>query len=260
MNHESSTLHLEPKIEPFKLLLSRRALANKSNIILALDLDFRKDTSKLLEDAKRVVELTSNHICAVKINLHLILPLSFSELCQLNTYIASRGLISIADLKLNDIGNTNRVATEYLWEAGFSAVIANPFVGYEDGLDVVFSRARQLGKGIVLLAFMSHKGADEGYGLQLGDGRTVSDVFLERARSWGADGVILGTTRIDKIIAARRMLGNTIKLICPGSGAQGGDPKAALQAGADYLIFGRSILGESDPGYAIKNLSLSLLR
>lgn len=254
---EDSSSHY-PRVESFNSLMENRARAKKSNIILALDLDFRNDTSKLLDDAEKMVELTSDYICAVKINFHLIIPLSFPEMRELNSYIASKNLISIADLKLNDISNTNRITTEYLWKAGFSAVIVNPFVGFEDGLDVVFARARELGKGVVMLVYMSHKGADEGYGLSLKDGRILSDIFLERAKSWGADAVILGTTRIEKIAAAKNALGDEVRLICPGSGAQGGDARAALDAGADYLIFGRSIIGEADPREAVKNLCYSL--
>ena len=256
--NDLSSHDAEQKIEPFNSLIEKRARVAKSKIILALDLGFRKDTSRLLGDAKRIVDLTSDYICAVKINFHLLLPLSFSEISELNTYLASKDLVSIADLKLNDIGNTNKIASEYLWASGFSAVIANPFVGYEDGLESVFAGARERGKGVILLVYMSHKGADEGYGLHLQDGRALSEVFMKRAISWGADGAIIGTTRIEKIVEAKKALGNRIKLVCPGSGAQGGDARAALTAGADYLIFGRSIIGESNPREAVKSLCLSL--
>ena len=43
-------------------------------------------------------------------------------------------LQTIADIKLNDIGNTNKVTTEHLWNLGFDAVIANPIMGDLDSL------------------------------------------------------------------------------------------------------------------------------
>jgi orotidine-5'-phosphate decarboxylase len=224
----------------------------KSPLILAADQDYREDTSGLLRDAKKLIELTSDYISAVKVNFHLVIPLSIGELGELNHFINSLGLQSIADLKLNDIDNTNKVATEYLWKAGFSAVIVNPFAGFENGLDVVFKQARELGKGVITLAYMSHRGADEGFGLKLADGGTIFDLFLERALSWGSDGVILGSTRPGKIAQARSILKGDVKIFCPGSGAQGGNPVEAMKAGADYLILGRSIVNGHDPKEAIR--------
>ena len=243
----------------FKQAIREASKKSESKIILALDLDYTPDVESLQLRAERILSLTSDYVCAVKLNWHLIAPFSLSQLEHLNTLISSSGLPSIADIKLNDIDNTNRVATEYLWKAGFSAVIVNPFVGYEGGLDVVLKRARELGKGVIALAYMSHKGAEEGYGLKLEDGRTLYEVFLDRAKSWNVDGVVVGTTRPEEIAQARKRLGRDILLFSPGSGAQGGDPIKSLEAGADYLIFGRSIVDAKNPGSAVKEIRESLL-
>jgi orotidine-5'-phosphate decarboxylase len=212
-----------------------------------------------LQDAKKLVDLTSDHICAIKVNFHLIIPLSLSELSELNDFANERNLVSIADIKLNDIENTNRIATEYLWDTGFSGVIVNPFVGFEGGLDLVYQRAREIGKGVISLAYMSHPGANEGYGLKLMDGRLIFELMIDRANSWGSDGVILGTTRPDKIQIARKRLKPEIKIFSPGSGVQAGNARAALEAGADYIILGRSILSSRDPKAAVREASRALL-
>lgn len=215
--------------------------------ILALDLDYRQDISGLLDDAKALVEKLSDFICAVKVNYHLLLPLSLSDITSLNDTISDAGLISIADIKLNDIGNTNRVATNYLWDSGFSAVIVNPFVGYEGALDAVYQDGAKLHKGVISLAYMSHEGADEGFGMTMPNKLTMFDEFLKRALKWKSSGVIIGTTRPGKISQARKLLDAEIKIICPGSGTQGGDAVSALRAGADYIIVGRSITASNDP-------------
>lgn len=227
--------------------IEARSATTDSRIVLALDIDFTPSEDSIFASCKRILDLTANYVCAVKLNFHVILPLSLTRLTELNSLISSYGLCSIADIKLNDIDNTNRVATEYLWNSGFSAVIANPFVGYEGALDIVFKRARELGKGVVTLAYMSHRGANETFGLELPSGKTISDVFIERANAWGSDGVILGSTRPERIQVARRKLHSEIKIFSPGSGAQGGDAMKALEAGADYLIFGRTIVASEDP-------------
>jgi orotidine-5'-phosphate decarboxylase len=225
-----------------------------SKIILALDLPYRKDPSCLLRDSINLLEKVSNFICAVKCNFHLILPLSISEVGELNDRIHSNGLVSIADVKLNDIANTNEVAVNYLWDSGFDGVIANPFVGFKGGLDVVYQSANQLDKGVITLAYMSHPGADEGYGLETRQGSTLFELMLERANEWGSDGVIVGSTRSDRIAQARSILEGDISIISPGSGPQGGDASASLKAGSDYLIYGRSIVTSDDPAKEAKRI------
>ena len=247
------------KNENFARSIVEKSDASSSKIVLALDLDFRQDTSRLYGDAIAILNKTEKYLCSVKLNFHLIMPLSLAELTTLNGRISSLGLTSIADIKLNDIANTNRVATEYLWKAGFSAVIANPFVGYEEGLDVVLERAHLMGKGVILLGYMSHKGAREGYDLKLAESRKMYELMLSRARRWKADGVIVGTTRPEKISRARKILGSKVKIFSPGSGAQGGNPMKALEAGSDYLIFGRSIVQSENPGEAVREIYRSQL-
>jgi orotidine-5'-phosphate decarboxylase len=218
-----------------------------SRIVLALDLPYRKETDGLLDDSLKLVGRVSNFVCAVKINFHLIIPLSLSELARLNEQIHSKDLVSIADVKLNDIANTNEVAVNYLWDSGFDAVIANPFVGLNGGLDIVYETANHRDKGVITLAYMSHPGADEGYGLEMKSGLTLFELMLKRANEWDSDAVIMGTTRSEKIAQARSVLKKNVKIICPGSGAQGGDPVASLEAGSDYLIYGRAIVTAEDP-------------
>jgi orotidine-5'-phosphate decarboxylase len=231
----------------FQESLASAASQKRSNTILALDLDFQEDTSSMLDEALRIFNDTKDYLCGVKINFHLLFSLSGEQIEQLNEEITKSGIPSIADIKLNDIDNTNRVATEYLWKRGFSAVIVNPFVGYEGGLDVVFKRAKELDKGIITLAYMSHKGADEGYGLELKDGRTVFELLLGRAVQWQADGIIMGTTRTDRIAYARRKIPGYMAILSPGSGSQGGMSRESYLAGSDYLIYGRSIVEARSP-------------
>ena len=69
------------------------------------------------------------------------------------------------------------------------------------------SAPTSLGKGVITLAYMSHKGAVEGYGFKLTGQRTVFDEFLQRAKKWGSAGVVIGTTRPEKIEYARNVLG-----------------------------------------------------
>jgi orotidine-5'-phosphate decarboxylase len=163
------------------------------------------------------------------------------------------------DGKVNDIGATNSVIAEYFFEAGFDALIANPFVGYEEGLKPIFDVARRENRGVILLGYMSHKGATEGYGQKVTDAKTGEETkqylsFAKKALAWMADGLVVGATVPEKISEIRAVLENDVPIYSPGVGAQGGSIEAALQAGATFLIIGREITQAQEPAAAAEKL------
>lgn len=220
------------------------ASKKKSRLILALDP--APSISDLGGFAERMIGLLHEQICALKINFHMILPLSEAELAGITRLAHSHGLQCIADIKLNDIENTNDVAIEHLLvRMGFDSVIANPFIG-SAGLKSLVKKARAAaGSGIIALVYMSHPGAAEGFGLRLEGTQQLYKVFLERAEQADADGVVVGASQpaIIKEISAS----SQIPIYSPGIGTQGGDAKTAASSGADYLIVGRSIIDSRDP-------------
>jgi orotidine-5'-phosphate decarboxylase len=167
------------------------------------------------------------------------------------------------DCKVNDIGATNQVIAEYYYAAGFDALIANPFIGWEEGLKPIFDVARKLQRGVILLAYMSHKGANEGYGQTIYDAETGTKTlqyisFAKNALKWDADGVVVGATYPEKIREIHEILQKNVPIYAPGIGAQGGAAKTALKAGARYLIVGREITLAQNPAEAAKKLRASI--
>jgi orotidine-5'-phosphate decarboxylase len=66
----------------------------------------------------------------------LTLPLgTFDGVQELVEQIRGQGMLAVMDAKVNDIGNTNQIIAEYYFAAGFDAIIANPFVGWDEGLN-----------------------------------------------------------------------------------------------------------------------------
>jgi orotidine-5'-phosphate decarboxylase len=234
----------------------------ESNIVLALDFPHEKSEKRqtLLERAEKVINAVSPYVCAVKFNHHLILPLGvFNGVQKLLEKAHEKGLPTIMDCKVNDIGSTNQVIAEYYYEAGFDALTANPFVGWEEGLKPVFETAKNRHKGVIVLVYMSHKGASEGYGQTVVDtesGKKIPQyiVFAEKALKWGADGVVVGATYPEKIKEVHAALGGKIPIYSPGVGIQGGDIESALKAGASYLIVGRAITMAENPAEAAKRI------
>ncbi len=205
------------------------------------------------------MEAVHPYICAVKFNRHLILPLGlFNGVQKLIEKVHDMSLMAIMDCKVNDIGSTNETIAEYYYAAGFDALIANPFVGWEEGLKPVFDVARRLERGVILLVYMSHKGAWEGYGQTIHNAETDEKLlqyvsFARKALKWDADGVVVGATYPEKISEIHEILDH-IPIYSPGIGAQGGKIQLALKAGARYLIVGRAITLSENPAETAKKI------
>ena len=218
------------------------------------------EKKRLEEEALRIISLTAEHAVAFKINRHLVLPVGlFEGIPRIIDAIHDAGVTAIADIKLNDIGNTNKHIAKYYFDAGFDALIVNPLVGMEGGLSSVFEMATLRKRGIITLCYMSHPGAKEGYGLYVSpDGKKSEPFYLHfarTARKWDTDGVIVGATHPEKITEIREVLGADIPIISPGVGAQGGSARAAIDAGADFVIAARSIVNAEDPAVAASSIN-----
>jgi orotidine-5'-phosphate decarboxylase len=238
--------------------------SNKKNtpIILALDYDFAQYNNNYLYDkCKEIISITQSKICAIKINFHLLLSLSHIQLLELNIFAHKFDLQSIADIKLNDIGNTNKVTVNKLQKLGFDAVIVNPFIGVTE-MNSIVNYAHSLKFGIISLVYMSHPTSFEGYGLQIStsdneEGNNMKSIPMYQllygyARSSGADGIVIGASKID-IIKEISCL-NGIKIYSPGFLTQAGSIDDAVKAGTDYFIVGRYILHSSSAVNNIKHI------
>ncbi|MDH5794907.1 MAG: orotidine 5'-phosphate decarboxylase [Candidatus Bathyarchaeota archaeon] len=244
---------------PFKAEMEESERTKDSKIVLALD-SVPGDRSSLLPKSLEILDQVHPYICALKLNRHLVLPLGlFDGTKKIVEKAHNLDLLVIMDCKINDVGYTNRVIAENYFTAGFDAVIANPFVGWEGGLKPVFEVARKIGGGVILLVYMSHEAAWEGYGQEVYDpktGRTTPQyvVFARKALSWQADGAVVGATYPGKISETKEILGENVPIYSPGVGAQGGDARAAVAAGSRYLIVGRLITLAINPEEAAKTV------
>jgi orotidine-5'-phosphate decarboxylase len=250
----------------FKEKMEETSKKNGSSIVLALDFPFRNPEKReeLLLEAQGVLETVHPYVCAVKFNHHLVLPLgTFDGVQKIVKQIHEKGLPAIMDCKANDIGATNQVIAEYYYAAGFDALIANPFVGWEEGLQPIFNVAHRLQRGVILLAYMSHKGASEGYGQTVCDEKTGAKtaqyvLFAKKAVKWGADGAVVGATYPEKIREIHEILGENVPIYSPGIGAQGGATETAAETGARYFIVGRHITLAENPAEAAKKICAAI--
>jgi len=200
-------------------------------LILAIDV---YDRERALEIARR----TADYLWAVKVNWPLITGSGLDVLGELKRVT---GLPVIADLKLADIPNTNRLIAKKVFEAGADYVIVHGFTGRDS-----VSAVMKLGETIIVVE-MSHPGAREFI-------QPVSDGLIELANELRPFGVIAPATRPKRVAYIRSKLDEGIKILTPGVGAQGGNVGSVLKAGADYIIVGRSIYGSENPRESARKL------
>jgi orotidine-5'-phosphate decarboxylase len=243
----------------FRQEMEKSAKKNGSNVVLALDL-LSDSSQHLLSRSLRILDSVHEHLCAVKLNRQLALPLGlFNGVQAIIERTHDLGLLTVMDAKINDVGNTNRAIAQHYFKAGFDAVIASPFIGWEEGIQPVFEVAQKMKRGVIILVYMSHKGAAEGYGQMVhapGTKKLVPQykVFAEKALRWKADGAVVGATYPDKIREIHTVLGEKVPIYSPGVGAQGGDVETAVRAGARYIIVGRAIVDAKEPAKTAKQI------
>ncbi|WP_297435815.1 orotidine-5'-phosphate decarboxylase [Thermococcus sp.] len=200
-------------------------------LILALDV-YEKGT------ALRVARETADYLWAVKVNWPLILG---SGLGIIRGLKVETGLPIIADLKLADIPNTNRLIASKVFEAGADYIIAHGFTG-RDSVRAVMD----LGE-VIMVTEMSHPGAREFI-------QSLTDRLVELANELEPFGIVAPATRPERVSYIRSKLKPGIKILTPGVGAQGGRAGEVLEAGADYIIVGRSIYASENPGESARRL------
>ncbi len=241
----------------FRETIQHASKINFSKIVLALDLD-GSSPGQLLRTGRQLLEKTAPYICAVKLGRQTVLNLGPELTRSLVKQAHANDLPCIIDDKLNDIDETNKAIAQAYFRLGFDGIIVNPFVGWKGGLQSVFKLAHETGKGVIVLVYMSHPGALEGYGRLVFNGhdkqpRPQFEVFAEKARLWKADGAVVGATRPDIVKKVRSKLRDGIHIYSPGIGTQGGKILGALRAGTDFFIIGRSITKASDPQKVVHN-------
>ena len=181
--------------------------------------------------------------------------LSSKEIIKINKTAHDYGLQTIADIKLNDIGNTNRVTTEHLWNLGFDAVIANPIMGLDSLKNLVKSSHKEK-NGVITLCHMSAPEARLSYDMEIkmDKKQQLYQLFLNWALTAKVDGIVVGATFPKIIQYCSKQAGKNLSIFSPGVGTQGGNASEVISSGTDYLIVGRTILNAKNPVNVAKEL------
>ena len=200
-------------------------------------------------------------LCGIKLNFHALLPLGKKEIMKINKTAHQYGLQTIADIKLNDIGNTNQITSKTLWDFGFDAIIINPIMGPK-AIRKIVTEAHKRNRGVIALCHMSAPEAKASYEINVklsknSKHKPLYQLFLKWAISSEADGIIVGATYPKIISYCKKISGKELDIYSPGIGTQGGSVKKTITSGSDFLIVGRTILGSKNPARTAKQLQLA---
>lgn len=204
-----------------------------TRLILAMDVTSGERALTLASSLK-------DYFDAIKVGYPLILSAGLGVVREI-----SKVAPVIADLKIADIPNTNRLICEAVLKAGAGGIIAHAFTG-RDSLQACANCAREHGADLFVVTEMSHPGAEMFMA-------PLAKQLAMLAVDVGAVGVVAPATRPERIRLIRSVIGEKI-IISPGVGAQGGSASDALAAGADYIILGRSIYEAADPAESVKRV------
>jgi orotidine-5'-phosphate decarboxylase len=201
-------------------------MRKKTGLIAALDVTDRTRALSISKEIEYFVD-------AIKVGYPLVLGSGLGIIGMIAEFAPV-----IADFKVADIPNTDRLICSQAFEAGASAVIVHGFTGRDSLMECV-NTGREHRGGIYVVTEMSHPGA-------LDFLQPAAYELAHLAVECGATGVVAPATRPERVRDMRRIVGD-MSIISPGVGAQGGSAAEAIMAGADYVIVGRSIYNSKAP-------------
>ena len=215
-----------------------------SFLCIGLDTDLTKIPSHLLETEdpifefnKAIIDATNELAVAYKPNLAFYESMGvkgWNSLSKTEQYLRQFNVITIADAKRGDIGNTSKQYAKAMFDPGssgfdFDAVTVAPYMG-EDSVKPFLDFDD---KWVILLALTSNKGSDDFQMLTCTEtnSRLYEEVII-KSLQWGTESnmmYVIGATKAEKLAQIRNMIPDHFLLV-PGVGAQGG----SLQEVAKY--------------------------
>jgi len=215
---------------------------NKSMICLGLDLDtkrmpqdYRDSIKGMFDFASKIIEATSDKVCAYKPNLAFYESLGAEGLSLLKLILERipEDIPIILDGKRGDISNTASHYAHFLFDVlKGDWVTLNPYMGYDSMRPFLEYKDR----GVFVLCLTSNTGSKDFQLLQL-EGKPLYKIVAEKVSYWNKEqncGLVVGATHPEQLDEIREIAVD-MPLLIPGVGAQGGALEKAAQSGtADF--------------------------
>lgn len=213
--------------------MERKFIEPRSHIILALDTPDEKA-------AYRVMDQTYDLVDCIKLNYPLVLKEGLGLISRLKV---KYNLPIFADFKVADVPVTNSRIVKLVAEAGADAIMVHGIVG-PDGLENVLEADANI--SIVVQTEFTHPGG-------IVFTQKLANSLAELAVQTGCQAVQAPGNRPERIKEIKNIVGDKLKIVCCGVGAQGGSYKKVLEAGGDFPIIGRAIYQSNRPRDYILN-------
>lgn len=207
---------------------SKKFIQPKNHIILALD-----TVSELR--GFEVLEQTFDLVDCVKLNYPLVLKEGLGIIKRIKDNF---GLKVFADFKVSDVPVTNDRIIKIVAEHGAFAIMVHGIIG-PDALESAVEAANGEICLVVQTEFTSSGGAVFTQG--------IANSLAQLARELGCHAVQAPGNRPERISEIKKIVGDDLRIVCCGVGAQGGTYNDVLRAGGDFAIIGRSIYQSTDP-------------
>jgi orotidine-5'-phosphate decarboxylase len=216
-------------------------IQHRHNSLLCVGLDtdparipvsLQKSEDPVLEFNRRIIEATSDLVCAYKLNVAFYEAMGSEGWQALHRTLdlIPKGIVVIGDAKRGDIGNTSQMYAKSLFEDfGFTATTASPYMG-EDSVAPFLTDAE---RGTFVLAVTSNPGAKDFQHLRI-NGTPLYEHVVKKVSRWNKNrncGLVVGATR-PAALKRIRALAPSLPILIPGIGAQGGDLTSAIRHGS----------------------------
>jgi orotidine-5'-phosphate decarboxylase len=220
--------------------LAKIQIKNNSLLCVGLDTDVLKIPKSLsysknpqLEFNKRIIEATSDLVCAYKLNLAFYESAGKSgyETVHETLNAIPKEIITIADGKRGDIGNTAEQYAKIIFDDWkFDAATVNPYMG-KDSIEPFIKSEEHCA---IILALTSNPGSHDFQYLDV-SGRPLYEHVVAKSLSWNTKnniGLVVGATHPEELKRIRAMVPE-MPLLIPGIGTQKGDMEATVRNGCD---------------------------
>lgn len=210
-----------------------------------------------------LIDKVSSEAAAIKINRNYYKDISRTDMRAITGLIRERGMLSIDDTKLADIGATNATGIYHAAVEGFDALTYAPFPG--NTLEAA-EQARQQKIGLICLVLMSNPEFRVMKEAQI-HGKPFYLYLAEQAAAANVDAVVIGAPSPDNHIRDEDLQGLAERLphaavLVPGIGAQGGEIGPILRVFGKRTIanVGRSIIYADDPAREARKAREAIMR
>ncbi|HCY77762.1 MAG TPA: orotidine-5'-phosphate decarboxylase [Ignavibacteriales bacterium] len=262
-------------------MTSQEKILTKNNegkfICVGLDTDINKipkflqnDPDGIFKFNQSIIEATKEFTAAYKINFAFYERSGSEGIEELERTVEliPKDILSIADAKRGDIGNTSELYARSVYEHfKFDAITLNAYMG-KDSLQPFLDYKDKMN---YILVLTSNAGANDFEKLELKNGGFLYQKILQSVNDWNEYkncGIVFGATKVDEL---KNNIKNFSKLsvLLPGVGAQGGSMEDITEIfneenRINYIVnVSRSIIYKSsneDYAEAARNELISLFK